>query len=85
MEIFKGEDLFSERIEGRNWLLKRDANIAYFQANGQRWKGDNPQVYGIATVFEGRVFNPNLLIQHKGTKEYSQVLAVELSIQPWIT
>ena len=21
---------------------------------------DNPQVYGIATVFEGRVFNPNL-------------------------
>jgi len=27
---------------------------------------DNPQVYGIATVFEGRVFNPNLLIRLKG-------------------
>ena len=43
---------------------------------------DNPQVQGIATVFEGRVFNPNLLIRHKGSKEYSQVLAVELSIEP---
>ena len=43
---------------------------------------DNPQVQGIATIFEGRVFNPNLLIRHKGSKEYSQVLAVELSIQP---
>ena len=37
----------------------------------------------IATVFEGRVFNPNLLIRHKGgAKDYSQVLAVVLSIQP---
>ena len=29
---------------------------------------DNPQVYGIATAFEGKVFNPNLLIQHKGSQ-----------------
>src|SRR5215216_3139392 len=29
---------------------------------------DNPQVQGIATVFEGRVFNPNLLIRHKGSQ-----------------
>ena len=46
------------------------------------WVGDNPQVLGIATVFEGRVFNPNLLIWHKGTKEYFQVLVDEWSIQP---
>ena len=30
---------------------------------------DNPQVYGIATIFEGRVFNPNLLIRHKGKRK----------------
>ena len=29
---------------------------------------DNPQVLGIVTVFEGRVFNPNLYIRHKGSQ-----------------
>ena len=29
---------------------------------------DNPQVWGIATAFKGRVFNPNLLIRHKGSQ-----------------
>ena len=29
---------------------------------------DNPQVQGIATIFEGRVFNPNLQIRHKGSQ-----------------
>ena len=29
---------------------------------------DNPQVLGIATIFEGRLFNPNLLIRHKGSQ-----------------
>ena len=29
---------------------------------------DNPQVYGIATAFEGRVFDPNLKIRHKGSQ-----------------
>ena len=29
---------------------------------------DNPQVQGITTTFEGRVFNPNLLIRHKGSQ-----------------
>ena len=50
---------------------------------------DNPQVYGIATVFEGRVFNPIYWFDTKGAKEYSQVLADDLSIQPhldkWIS
>ena len=32
------------------------------------WIADNPQVKGIATVFEGRVFKPNLLIRHKGSQ-----------------
>ena len=43
---------------------------------------DNPQVYGIATTFEDRVFNPNYRFDTKGAKEYLQVLAAELSIQP---
>ena len=29
---------------------------------------DNTQVQGIATAFEGKVFNPNLLIRHKGSQ-----------------
>ena len=35
-------------------------NIAMLPGNGARKRFDNPQVYGTATVFEGRVFNPNL-------------------------
>ena len=35
---------------------------------GVMMEDDNPQVLGIATVFEGRVFNPNLLIRHKGSQ-----------------
>ena len=51
--------------------------------NGARKSLDVPQVYEIATVFEGRVLNPNLLIRSQGeTKGYSQVLGAELSIQP---
>ena len=54
-----------------------------FPGNGARKSLDVLQAYGIASVFEGRVFNPNLLIHSQGeAKEYSQVLAVELSIQP---
>ncbi|KAE8768435.1 non-ltr retroelement reverse transcriptase [Hordeum vulgare] len=50
MDIFKSEELFSQRRGGQNWLLKGDANTAYFQAiaNGRRrkcaipflWDGD---------------------------------------------
>ncbi|KAE8806951.1 putative NOT transcription complex subunit VIP2 [Hordeum vulgare] len=50
MDIFKSEKLFWQRRGGQNWLLKGDANTAYFQAiaNGHRrkcvipflWDGD---------------------------------------------
>ncbi|KAE8819993.1 hypothetical protein D1007_02175 [Hordeum vulgare] len=50
MDIFKREELFWQRRGGQNWLLKGDANTAYFQAidNGRRrkcvipflWDGD---------------------------------------------
>uniref|UniRef100_A0A8I6WIN8 Reverse transcriptase domain-containing protein n=1 Tax=Hordeum vulgare subsp. vulgare TaxID=112509 RepID=A0A8I6WIN8_HORVV len=50
MDIFKSEELFWQRRGGQNWLLKGDANTAYFQgiANGRRrkcaipflWDGD---------------------------------------------
>ena len=54
-----------------------------FRDNGARKSLDVPQACGIAAVFEGRVFNPNLLILSQGeAKGYSQVLAAELSIQP---
>ena len=39
---------------------------------------DNPKVYGVATVFEGRVFNPNLLIRHKGSQR------IFSSISSWV-
>ncbi|KAE8776575.1 hypothetical protein D1007_50757 [Hordeum vulgare] len=40
MDIFKNEELFWQRRGGQNWLLKGDANTAYFQAiaNGRRRK-----------------------------------------------
>ncbi|KAE8801805.1 hypothetical protein D1007_22603 [Hordeum vulgare] len=40
MDIFKSEELFWQRLGGQNWLLKDDANTAYFQAiaNGRRRK-----------------------------------------------
>uniref|UniRef100_A0A453DUQ3 Uncharacterized protein n=1 Tax=Aegilops tauschii subsp. strangulata TaxID=200361 RepID=A0A453DUQ3_AEGTS len=61
MDIYKSEELFWQRRGGQNWLLKGDANTAYFQAiaNGRRrkcaipllWDGDvlldNP--YDIST------------------------------------
>ena len=50
MDIYKSEELFWQRRGGQNWLLKGDANTAYFQAiaNGRRrkcaipflWDGD---------------------------------------------
>ncbi|KAE8809284.1 hypothetical protein D1007_14191 [Hordeum vulgare] len=50
MDIFRSEELFWQRPGGQNWLLKGDANTAYFQAiaNGRRrkcvipflWDGD---------------------------------------------
>ncbi|KAE8811846.1 hypothetical protein D1007_11263 [Hordeum vulgare] len=50
MGIFRSEELFWQRRGGQNWLLKGDANTAYFQdiANGRRrkcvipflWDGD---------------------------------------------
>ena len=43
---------------------------------------NNPQVQGIRTVFEGRVFNPNLLIRHKGSQRIFASIRSELSIQP---
>ncbi|KAE8778729.1 retrotransposon protein [Hordeum vulgare] len=49
-DIFKSEELFWQRRGGQNWLLKGDANTAYFEAiaNGRRrkcairflWDGD---------------------------------------------
>ena len=38
MDIYKNEELFWQRRGGQNWLLKGDANTAYFQAiaNGRR-------------------------------------------------
>ncbi|KAE8818397.1 hypothetical protein D1007_03843 [Hordeum vulgare] len=40
MGIFRSEELFWQRRGGQNWLLKGDANTAYFQAiaNGRRRK-----------------------------------------------
>uniref|UniRef100_A0A453S1D8 Uncharacterized protein n=1 Tax=Aegilops tauschii subsp. strangulata TaxID=200361 RepID=A0A453S1D8_AEGTS len=32
MDIYKSEELFWQRRGGQNWLLKGDANTAYFQA-----------------------------------------------------
>ncbi|KAE8768664.1 putative NOT transcription complex subunit VIP2 [Hordeum vulgare] len=50
MDIFQSEELFWQGRGGQNWLLKGDANTAYFQAiaNGRRrkcaipflWDGD---------------------------------------------
>ncbi|KAE8766391.1 putative NOT transcription complex subunit VIP2 [Hordeum vulgare] len=40
MDIFKNEEVFWQRRGVQNWLLKGDANTAYFQAiaNGRRRK-----------------------------------------------
>ncbi|KAE8767479.1 putative NOT transcription complex subunit VIP2 [Hordeum vulgare] len=40
MDILKSEELFWQHRGDQNWLLKGDANTAYFQtiANGRRWK-----------------------------------------------
>ncbi|KAE8767940.1 hypothetical protein D1007_60629 [Hordeum vulgare] len=44
MDIFKSKELFWQRRGGQNWLMKDDANTAYFQAiaNGRRRKCDIP-------------------------------------------
>ena len=65
-------------------MSKTVDNIAWSNQKLQiRWRRiNNPQVQGIATVFEGRVFNPNLYFDTRGAKEYLYVLVAELSIQP---
>ncbi|KAE8779382.1 hypothetical protein D1007_47593 [Hordeum vulgare] len=47
MDIFKNEELFWQCRGGQNWLLKGDANTAYFQAiaNGRRRKCAIPSLW----------------------------------------
>lgn len=54
MEIFKGKELFWQRRGGQNWLLKGDANIAYFQdiSNGHRWKCSIPYLWDGKVLLE---------------------------------
>ncbi|KAE8770778.1 putative NOT transcription complex subunit VIP2 [Hordeum vulgare] len=54
MDIFKGEELFWQRRGGQNWLLKGDANTAYFQAiaNGRRRKCAIPFLWDGDTLLE---------------------------------
>ena len=43
---------------------------------------DNPQVQGIATIFEGKYLTQIYRFNTMGAKEYLKVLAADLSIQP---
>ncbi|KAE8790032.1 hypothetical protein D1007_35712 [Hordeum vulgare] len=56
MDIFKNEELFWQRQGGQNWLLKGDANTAYFQAiaNGRRRKCAIPFLWDGYVLLESR-------------------------------
>ncbi|KAE8770245.1 hypothetical protein D1007_58051 [Hordeum vulgare] len=62
MGIFRSEELFWQRRGGQNWLLKGDANTAYFHAivNGRRRK------CGIPFLWDGDVLleNPEDISSH---------------------
>ncbi|KAE8786231.1 putative NOT transcription complex subunit VIP2 [Hordeum vulgare] len=62
MDIFRSEELFWQRRGGQTWLLKGDANTAYFQAiaNGRRRK------CAIPFLWDGNVLveSPNDISSH---------------------